>query len=149
MKKVILGVVMALTSLMSFGQLQVLEKTPITEIGKLKIGPYLMASIEYSKFDEEQNQYTITLKNQRYQQINVYETLSFYGNDETIKDLHKLILSAFESNDIKSYEKTLQLGDELITIQGMKQLGVKSVYIHTSDSFIGLTENQWNKVFGI
>ena len=150
MKKVLLGLVLVLGTLVSNAQLQKVELPKRIIVGEYKPSGIPIVELSYIA-DKEYGDttYTLTYRNGKYSTLDDYRDIDFKGNSETIEELYKLCMDAFKAEDVKAYQQTIQLGKELIIIQGYKFAGMKGVkFITTKGWMNAIGPEHVNKLFG-
>ncbi len=140
----------SLISLVSFGQISLSSPTETITIGKVGggMGPFI-ASLEYSKGDN-QNQYMLSYNDATYTTLTSINRIKFSGNEELIETFYQML------NDLISgdagVEKEFNIGKEVMSVKCIKNLGVKSLQIITSDrgtaGYFYVTKKQLDKLFG-
>jgi len=150
MKKITLVLLLSLISVITNAQMQKVELSK-----KVVIGAYIPSGIRIVELsylvDKEYNDttYTLTYRNGKYSTLDDYRDIDFKGNSQIIEDLYKLFMDAFKADDIKSYEQTIQLGKELLVIQGYKWAGMKGVRLITPYGWMNaIGPEHVNKLFG-
>ena len=141
---------MVFVSFVSYAQIQKLELPKEIKVGEIKpMGTFIVDLTYYvSELDNVKN-FSLTYRNGKYITLDDYKTIKFKGDDETITSLYNVFHDAFKTDDIKSYEQTIKLGDELITIKGYKMMGIKGVQFLTKWGWLNpINESQLNKLFG-
>lgn len=136
----------------SYSQIKVVENSKSTIIGKVggnSMSPFV-ASLEYVKGDADVNQYILMYNNLKYTTITDVNALSFSATESDILGFYDLLVKCFDAE--KGSEKTVELGKEIVLIKTIKNLGVVSLQITTSDDgtlgYFYLTKKQLDKLFG-
>ena len=149
MKCVLLFTVM-LTSVAGRSQIEIKKKEPKVIMGTIKVVGSIQAQLYY-RIVEEDTLYTLLFRNQEYQQLVDYSSVTFSAEDNTLKKLYDILKSVFteENKKNKEYKVKLKLGETEVIISNFRIMGGTSVMFFTSDGYITLTEKQVDKLFGI
>jgi hypothetical protein len=125
MKKVLVSIAF-LFSVAANAQLQKVATLKSQQVGKVSPGGLLFLNLSYV-VNETDTLYTFSYKDMEYKHIDVFESVVFKGNAQTINDLYKILADAFSVDNPKEYRQDLKLGDESVSIIGYKSLGIKGV----------------------
>ena len=119
-------------------------------MGTIKVVGSIQAQLYY-RIVEEDTLYTLLFRNQEYQQLVDYSSVTFSAEDNTLKKLYDILKSVFteENKKNKEYKVKLKLGETEVIISNFRIMGGTSVMFFTSDGYITLTEKQVDKLFGI
>lgn len=152
MKRFIITSFFALITVVSFSQIKVVEDKKTTTVGKVgggSMSPFV-ASLEYSKGDADVNTYILLYNNLKYTTITDINAVSFSATQTEIDAFYLELKNCFEAE--KGSEKKFELGKETVWVKTIKNLGVTSLQITTSDDgtlgFFYLTNKQLDKLFG-
>jgi len=156
MKKSILFLVALFAiSTSAFSQLSIQKTEKPTVIGSIKPGGVFIAELSYypTGNNDGNNVYLLQYQPAEYAAIHKTSIITFTGNQETIDALYQIYMSAFEAEDIKSYEQSITLGKTTMLIQGMKMMGIKGVRFAATEYGVtlvqnGLSKSQIQKLFG-
>jgi hypothetical protein len=135
MKKLTLVLTLTLVTLVSSAQL-----TKLTSRAKeIKVGQIAPMGVFIAELTYNTNStlgdtiYTLTFRNAKYTTLDDFESIEFKADTETINTLYTLFADAFTSDDIKNYEQTISLGDNVVKITGYKAMGIKGVQFYTAN----------------
>jgi hypothetical protein len=152
MKKILIVITLLFLNKFTFSQIKVVENSKSTIVGKVggtSMSPFV-ASLEYVKGDGDVNQYILLYNNLKYTTITDVNALSFTATESDITGFYDLLVKCFDAE--KGSEKTVELGKETVWIKTIKNLGVVSLQITTSDDgtlgFFYMTKKQLDKLFG-
>jgi hypothetical protein len=152
MKSILITFFFTLNTILSFSQIKVVEdkkKTSVGKVGGSAVSPFV-ASLEYSKGDADVNTYILLYNNLKYATINDINAVSFSATQTEIDAFYSELKNCFEAE--KGSEKKFELGKETVWVKTIKNLGVTSLQITTSDDgtlgFFYLTNKQLDKLFG-
>jgi hypothetical protein len=152
MKKYILFVISSAISAISFSQIKSVENTKPIEIGKVgggSMSPFV-ASLNYNKGDADVNTYFLMYNNLKYTTITDINSVVFSASQTELDGFYNELKNSFASE--KGTEKKFELGKETVWVKTIKNLGVTSLQITTSDEgtlgYFYLTNKQLDKLFG-
>lgn len=152
MKKIFLFFCLIFASIISFSQIKVVEEPKSVQIGKVgggSMSPFI-ASLEYYNGDANIKTYILMYNNLKYATINDINSLRFTATEDELNSFYEELKKSFESE--KGNEKKFELGKESVWVKTIKNLGVTSLQITTSDEgslgFFYLTMKQLTKLFG-
>jgi len=151
MKKVLLASLLLIT-LGAKSQIQLQKSDIITnEIGKVKMGTYFHASL--TRYVENKDTvYGFMYANKSYQHITDIKSILFNSDGGAVDQLYSIFKSVFSDDNKKNkdYKVKFQLGTKSVEISNYRNLGVTSamLYCYNDESYIWLSENQIDKLFG-
>ena len=152
MKRIFLTMTLLFIATYTFSQIKVVENTKSIIVGKVggsSMSPFV-ASLEFVKGDADVNQYILLYNNLKYTTLTDVNALSFTATESDIAGLYDLLVNCFAAE--KGSEKTVELGKETVWIKTIKNLGVVSLQITTSDDgtlgYFYITKKQLDKLFG-
>jgi len=147
MKKVLLGLVLVLGTLVSNAQLTKLTpKAKEIKVGQIVPMGVFIAELTYNTNSTiGDTNYTLTFRNAKYTTLDDYKSIEFKADTETINTLYSLFADAFSSEDIKNYEQTITLGNSVVKIKGYKAMGIKGVQFYSASSSVVSYMNPINK----
>ena len=156
MKKVTLVLTLTLVTLVSNAQLTKLTpRAKEIKVGQAAPMGYVMAELTYNTHSTlGDTNYTLTFRNAKYTTLDDFKSIEFKADTETINTLYSLFADAFSSEDIKNYEQTISLGDNVLKIKGYKTMGIKGVQFYSIDradviSYINpINKGQLDNLFG-
>jgi len=145
MKKLLVLIAGVLLSVSSYGQLS--EITPQKTFGEVKRGWYLISKITY----KEAGSYTLTYWDAGYTSIDVYNSIQFNADEETMKALSNIFKTQLLAEP--NTDKQFGLGDNVISIKTKKAFGTAYLMVFVSGSgksghFI-LNTKEIDKLFNI
>lgn len=112
MKKTILALALLVTGLSSVAQIKVIETTPIIRLGSIGQNDVYIQT--------EGDKYTFYYKNIENEDVITTKSFTFRDLDNDYENLHKIILSGFESNPLLDIK--LELPDEYVWLHYSKSL---------------------------
>ena len=117
-------------------------------IGQVKYAGPAKASLKYLKQDSDTS-YLLLMRDDRYE-LREFFSIRFESKDETLKNFHDLLMSFFdkENRKDKDYDRTFQLGSEMVHVQHMKRLTGAGIMLTTNDGYIIFTRGELDKLFG-
>jgi hypothetical protein len=147
MKKVLLGLVLVLGTLVSNAQLTKLTpKAKEIKVGQIVPMGVFIAELTYNTNSTiGDTNYTLTFRNAKYTTLDDYKSIEFKADTETINTLYSLFADAFSSEDIKNYEQTITLGNSVVKIKGYKAMGIKGVQFYSASNSVVSYMNPINK----
>jgi hypothetical protein len=155
LRKLTLAIALTLATLVSNAQLtKMTPSSKETKVGQVKIGFIVIADLSYIPNSFGDTTYTLTFRNAKYTTLDDFESIEFKADTETINTLYTLFADAFSNDDIKSYEQTISLGDNIVKITGYKAMGIKGVQFYSANrasvvSFMRpINKTQLDNLFG-
>jgi histone deacetylase complex regulatory component SIN3 len=133
MKKIITLTFTLIAYISAFSQISSIELKKSTQVGKVAVPGLTLMSLSYV-VDEKDTTYTLEYRNGEFTTLDSYNRIEFLSVGNTLNILYDEIMKAFQSEDIKKYEKSFILGNCMFTIRGTKFFGVKGVYLFSTDS---------------
>lgn len=152
MKKIFLIILVSLFPSILFSQIKVLDNEKPITVGKVGGGatsPFI-ASLQFSKGSDDIDTYTLLYNNLRYTTIEDINSIVFTATKVELENLYVILKNCLL--DDSGNEKQIELGKELVIVKTIKNFGVKSLQITTSDEgstgFFFLSSKQLDKLFG-
>lgn len=152
MRNLLITSLFTLITLVSFSQIKVVEEKKTTMVGKVgggSMSPFV-ASLEYSKGDADANSYILLYNNLKYTTITDIKAVAFTATPAELDAFYSELKKCFGAE--KESEKKFELGKETVWVKTVKNMGVTSLQITTSDEgslgFFYLTNKQLDKLFG-
>ncbi|MEN9339056.1 MAG: hypothetical protein RIQ62_368 [Bacteroidota bacterium] len=143
-------IILLLLLLPKLGSSQILQKETIkfTKISEVKRGGMFVAGIEYT-VKEKDTTYILTIKNDKYQSLSDYKSVSFTEEGETLNQLYKMMADAFteENKKKEDWQKDFKLGNEDIMLTSVRFIGTTTLNVWINSGYVVLTEKQVNKLF--
>ena len=146
MKKILLVLTLTLGTLVSNAQLTKLTpRAKEIKVGQIAPMGVFIADLSFRPNELGDTTYTLTFRNAKYTTLDDYKSIEFKADTETINTLYSLFTDAFSSEDIKNYEQTISLGNNLLKIKGYKAMGIKGVQFYCSANNVVSYMNPINK----
>jgi len=146
MKKILLVLTLTLGTLVSNAQLTKLTpRAKEIKLGQIVPMGTFIADLSFRPNELGDTTYTLTFRNAKYTTLDDYKSIEFKADTETINTLYSLFADAFSSEDIKNYEQTISLGNNLLKIKGYKAMGIKGVQFYCSANNVVSYMNPINK----
>lgn len=128
-----------------FSQLTKVERPDEKEVGRVKRAGKMQAKLTCYQKDND-TIYVLVFKNDKYQSISSYESISFIETGGTKESLFNALAEAY--NAPKKTKSTFRLGEEEITLMSDRYLGTKYVTFLTDHGFFRLQAGEVSELFG-
>lgn len=151
MKKYLLSLHLLLITSLAFAQIQQVQISKSTAIGKVKTGIYTKYELSYSLPSTNDTLYHFYYNDLSYTQINVMESVFFKEEGNTLNDFYTILLKAFD-NEVDQ-EVAFKLGETNFLVVPKKMIGVKYLSIAIgkkggSNGLTNISRKELDKLFG-
>lgn len=143
---------LCLFTLPSFGQIQIIsaevekEERFIGEVKSKSFPKRVVASLKEVKWKNGDIFYYLTFRNINYDFKQDYQTITFYGNQETVETLYSVLKDGLQS---PHYKAVLKVGEDDFFVNGIMRKETNGVMWSTGlGTSKPLTEYELNLLFG-